>query len=130
MNGQIKYSIDFGNQNNYFSINEETGAITLVATIPMEPHKTLEFLLFITATDGKNNTSFTYYQSQSIIYLSVLSLNNSHLTSRGHSVPICLSTGGDCCYFRFKTTVHTENIQGHHRRGERPRNDDLEGEPI
>lgn len=52
MNGQIKYSIDFGNQNGYFSIDENTGAITLVKIIPVEAHKNLDFLLFIKATDG------------------------------------------------------------------------------
>ncbi|XP_070684047.1 protein dachsous, partial [Pempheris klunzingeri] len=52
VNGQIKYSIDFGNQNNYFSIDENTGEITLTKIIPLEPHQTLESLLFITARDG------------------------------------------------------------------------------
>ncbi|XP_068583517.1 protocadherin Fat 4 [Cebidichthys violaceus] len=52
VNGQIKYSIDFGNQNDYFSIDEATGAITLTKVIPVERHQTLEFLLFITARDG------------------------------------------------------------------------------
>nr|XP_033478927.1 protocadherin Fat 4 [Epinephelus lanceolatus] len=52
VNGQIKYSIDFGNQNNYFSIDENTGAITLTKVIPVKEHQTLEFLLFITARDG------------------------------------------------------------------------------
>ncbi|XP_074485330.1 protocadherin Fat 4 isoform X2 [Sebastes fasciatus] len=52
VNGQIKYSIDFGNQNEYFSIDENTGAITLPKIIPVERHQTLEFLLFITARDG------------------------------------------------------------------------------
>ncbi|XP_032400608.1 protein dachsous [Etheostoma spectabile] len=52
VNGQIKYSIDFGNQNDYFSIDEDTGAITLMKMIPLEAHQTLEFLLFISARDG------------------------------------------------------------------------------
>ncbi|XP_022623412.1 cadherin EGF LAG seven-pass G-type receptor 2-like, partial [Seriola dumerili] len=52
VNGQIKYSIDFGNQNNYFSIDENTGTITLTNLIPLEALKTLQFLLFITARDG------------------------------------------------------------------------------
>ncbi|XP_040893189.1 protocadherin Fat 4 [Toxotes jaculatrix] len=52
VNGQIKYSIDFGNHNNYFSVDENTGAITLTKTIPLEAHKTLQFLLFISARDG------------------------------------------------------------------------------
>ncbi|XP_028423953.1 protocadherin Fat 4-like [Perca flavescens] len=52
VNGQIKYSIDFGNQNDYFSIDENSGAITLTKMIPLEAHQTLEFLLFIAARDG------------------------------------------------------------------------------
>nr|XP_008302668.1 PREDICTED: protocadherin Fat 4-like [Stegastes partitus] len=52
VNGQIKYSIDFGNQDDYFSIDENTGAISLMKTIPLQAHKTLQFLLFITARDG------------------------------------------------------------------------------
>lgn len=53
VNGQIKYSIDFGNQNNFFSIDENTGAIKLIKVIPLETHQTLDFLLFIKATDGR-----------------------------------------------------------------------------
>ncbi|XP_071359727.1 protocadherin Fat 4 isoform X2 [Trachinotus anak] len=52
VNGQIKYSIGFGNQNDYFSMDENTGAITLTKVIPLEANKPLQFLLFITATDG------------------------------------------------------------------------------
>lgn len=53
-NAEIKYSIDFGNQQNYFSIDEDSGEITLVKVIPLEAHQTQEFLLVITATDGRN----------------------------------------------------------------------------
>ncbi|XP_070771479.1 protocadherin Fat 4 [Enoplosus armatus] len=52
VNGLIKYSIDFGNQNDHFSVDENTGAITLTKMIPLEEHQTLVFLLFITARDG------------------------------------------------------------------------------
>ncbi|XP_044201132.1 protocadherin Fat 4-like [Thunnus albacares] len=52
VNGKIKYSIDFGNQDGYFNIDEDTGEMTLVEKIPMEGYKTLKFLLFITAKDG------------------------------------------------------------------------------
>ncbi|XP_067355536.1 protocadherin Fat 4 isoform X2 [Channa argus] len=52
MNGQIKYSIDFGDKDEYFSIDENTGAITLVKIIPVEPNTPLDFLLFVTARDG------------------------------------------------------------------------------
>ncbi|XP_075871777.1 protocadherin Fat 4-like isoform X1 [Nelusetta ayraudi] len=51
INGQIKYSIDFGNEQDYFSI-DNTGNITLAKTIPVEAHQTEEFLLVVTATDG------------------------------------------------------------------------------
>ncbi|XP_045903065.1 protocadherin Fat 4-like isoform X1 [Micropterus dolomieu] len=51
-NGQIKYSIDFGNNDGYFSIDEDTGNITLAKTIPLVENRILEFPLYITATDG------------------------------------------------------------------------------
>ncbi|XP_050926881.1 protocadherin beta-2 [Lates calcarifer] len=52
VNGQIKYSIDFGNNDGYFSINENTGEISLAKTIPLEENRILEFPLYITARDG------------------------------------------------------------------------------
>ncbi|XP_075905067.1 protocadherin Fat 4-like isoform X2 [Nelusetta ayraudi] len=64
INAQIKYSIDFGNQQRYFSINESTGAITLTEIIPLEAHQTEEFLLFITATDGGDVSRSTLAQVQ------------------------------------------------------------------
>ncbi|KAM3624462.1 uncharacterized protein V6R79_023812 [Siganus canaliculatus] len=51
-NGKVKYSIEYGNDDNYFSIQGDTGAIALAKTIPMEENKTLEFILIIKATDG------------------------------------------------------------------------------
>ncbi|XP_011481165.1 protocadherin Fat 4 isoform X2 [Oryzias latipes] len=51
INGQIKYSIEFGNSEGYFSMDEDTGAITLAKTIPLQENKILEFPLYITATD-------------------------------------------------------------------------------
>lgn len=53
-NGQIKYSIDFESQQDYFSINESTGEISLLKLISPEEHQTEEFLLLVTATDGKS----------------------------------------------------------------------------
>ncbi|KAL3066367.1 hypothetical protein OYC64_016342 [Pagothenia borchgrevinki] len=51
-NGQIKYSIEFGNDDGYFSIDENSGNIALAKTIPLEENVLLEFPLFITARDG------------------------------------------------------------------------------
>lgn len=53
INGQIKYSIEFGNSEGYFSMDEDTGAITLAKTIPLQENKILEFPLYITATDRR-----------------------------------------------------------------------------
>ncbi|CAG5946960.1 unnamed protein product [Menidia menidia] len=52
LNGAIKYSIDFGNGDEYFSIDEDTGDITLAKTIPLVEDTSLEFPLYITARDG------------------------------------------------------------------------------
>ncbi|XP_053332588.1 cadherin-23 [Clarias gariepinus] len=51
-NGEISYFIDFGNDEGYFVINENTGAITLKKTIPLQENKILQFLLYVTARDG------------------------------------------------------------------------------
>ncbi|XP_054866126.1 cadherin-23 [Amphiprion ocellaris] len=51
VNGQVKYSIDFGNNEGYFSINENTGEISLAKTIPLVENKILEFPLYVTARD-------------------------------------------------------------------------------
>ncbi|KAI5625920.1 protocadherin Fat 3-like [Silurus asotus] len=52
LNGQIRYFIEFGNDEGYFSINENTGEITLNKTIPLLENTILQFLLFVTAIDG------------------------------------------------------------------------------
>ncbi|KAK2817525.1 hypothetical protein Q5P01_025716 [Channa striata] len=52
VNGEIRYSIEFGNNGGYFSINEDTGAISLAKLIPLEENKILEFPLYVTARDG------------------------------------------------------------------------------
>ncbi|XP_039671449.1 protocadherin Fat 4 [Perca fluviatilis] len=51
-NGQIKYSIEFGNNDGYFSIEENSGDITLAKIIPLVENKILAFPLYITARDG------------------------------------------------------------------------------
>ncbi|XP_039469766.1 protocadherin Fat 4 [Oreochromis aureus] len=52
VNGQIAYSIDFGNSRGYFTIDENTGEITLAKTIPLQENQILEFPLYVTAKDG------------------------------------------------------------------------------
>ncbi|XP_028253159.1 protocadherin-1-like [Parambassis ranga] len=52
VNGQIKYTIDFGNNERYFSMDENTGEISLAETIPLQENRILEFPLYITARDG------------------------------------------------------------------------------
>lgn len=58
-NGQIRYSIDFGNKAGYFSIGEENGEITLAKLIPLQENKILEFPLYVTARDSRSSTVFS-----------------------------------------------------------------------
>lgn len=53
-NGQIKYSIDFGNDDGFFLIDEDTGEVKLAKLIPLEANIIQEFLLYITARDGRS----------------------------------------------------------------------------
>ncbi len=57
------YSIDFGNNNGYFSIEENSGKITLNKIIPLEENVILEFSLQITARDGTFKQYFSQYFS-------------------------------------------------------------------
>eukprot|EP00063_Salmo_salar_P053106 XP_014027941.1 PREDICTED: protocadherin Fat 4-like [Salmo salar] len=52
VNGQVKYSIEFGNLEGYFSIDENTGEIKLEQNIPLEENKVLQFPLYVAARDG------------------------------------------------------------------------------
>ncbi|XP_029987441.1 protein dachsous [Sphaeramia orbicularis] len=52
MNGQITYTIEFGNEDGYFFLHPETGEITLAKIIPLVENSILEFPLYVTATDG------------------------------------------------------------------------------
>lgn len=52
-NGHIKYNIDFGNSEGYFTIEEDTGKIKLAKQIPLQENKILEFPLYVTASDGR-----------------------------------------------------------------------------
>ncbi|XP_036950739.1 cadherin-23-like isoform X6 [Acanthopagrus latus] len=61
-NGQITYSIDFGNSDGYFSIEDKTGKITLAKEIPLVQNRILEFPLYITATDGGTTSRSTAAQ--------------------------------------------------------------------
>ncbi|KAM6941222.1 protocadherin Fat 4 [Lycodopsis pacificus] len=51
-NGQIKYSIDFGNNDGFFSIEENSGDVTLAKIIPLLQNQISQFPLYITARDG------------------------------------------------------------------------------
>uniref|UniRef100_A0A4W5MPG5 Cadherin domain-containing protein n=2 Tax=Hucho hucho TaxID=62062 RepID=A0A4W5MPG5_9TELE len=51
-NGQVKYSIEFGNLEGYFSIDENTGEIKLEKNIPLEENTVLQFPLYVAARDG------------------------------------------------------------------------------
>lgn len=52
-NGEISYSIEFGNEDGFFGISENDGTITLVKTIPLVDNRILQFSLYVTAKDGK-----------------------------------------------------------------------------
>lgn len=52
-NGEISYSIEFGNERGHFEINENDGEITLINKIDLVENKILEFALYVTAKDGK-----------------------------------------------------------------------------
>ncbi|XP_017289255.1 cadherin-23 [Kryptolebias marmoratus] len=52
VNAKVKYSIDFGNNEGYFSLDEDTGEISLVKIIRLEENRVLEFPLYIIARDG------------------------------------------------------------------------------
>ncbi|KAL1006109.1 hypothetical protein UPYG_G00067980 [Umbra pygmaea] len=51
VNGQVKYSIEFGNLERYFNIDENTGEIKLEKIIPLEENQVLQFSLYVTAKD-------------------------------------------------------------------------------
>ncbi|KAF4118311.1 hypothetical protein G5714_000362 [Onychostoma macrolepis] len=51
-NGEISYSIEFGNEKGHFEMNENNGEITLVKEIDLVANKILEFALYVTAKDG------------------------------------------------------------------------------
>ncbi|XP_016396188.1 protocadherin Fat 4 [Sinocyclocheilus rhinocerous] len=51
-NGEIHYSIEFGNEKGHFEINENNGEIKLVKEIDLVDNTILEFALYVTAKDG------------------------------------------------------------------------------
>ncbi|XP_047434008.1 protein dachsous-like [Mugil cephalus] len=62
VNGEITYSIDAGNNEGYFSVDENTGVISLVKLIPLVENKILEFSLYVTASDGGTTSRSTTVQ--------------------------------------------------------------------
>ncbi|XP_067260893.1 cadherin-related family member 1-like [Chanodichthys erythropterus] len=54
---EISYSIEFGNEEGYFGINENDGEITLVQTIPLVENRILQFSLYVTAKDGDGRST-------------------------------------------------------------------------
>ncbi|KAG5855648.1 hypothetical protein ANANG_G00051340 [Anguilla anguilla] len=61
-NGKVTYAIDGGNQEGYFSINEDTGLIQLKKLVVFEENKSLQFFLFVTARDGGQISRFSSTQ--------------------------------------------------------------------
>ncbi|XP_061078966.1 protocadherin Fat 4-like [Conger conger] len=61
-NGRVSYAIEGGNQDEYFSINAETGQITLMKEVVFQENEYLQFLLFVTASDGGEVTRFSSTQ--------------------------------------------------------------------
>ncbi|TSK18033.1 Protocadherin Fat 4 [Bagarius yarrelli] len=51
-NGEIRYFIDFGNEEGYFNINENTGEIFINKTVPLLENQILQFFLYVIARDG------------------------------------------------------------------------------
>ncbi|XP_073699386.1 protocadherin Fat 4 [Garra rufa] len=51
-NAEISYSIEFGNDDGFFAIDETDGEITLVKNIPLVQNEIIEFALYVTAKDG------------------------------------------------------------------------------
>jgi len=52
-NGKIKYSLDFGNDDGFFSVEETSGNVTLVKLVPLQENQISRFPLYVTARDGK-----------------------------------------------------------------------------
>lgn len=61
-NGRVKYSIEFGNKDGHFSMDEDTGELTLAKTIPLVENVVREFSLYVAARDGKceDNSHFSW----------------------------------------------------------------------
>ncbi|CAN9493180.1 unnamed protein product [Ophioblennius macclurei] len=51
VNGEIRYSIDFGNDDGHFSVDASTGQISLAKLIDLDINRILEFPLYVSATD-------------------------------------------------------------------------------
>ncbi|KAI4888420.1 hypothetical protein NFI96_021809 [Prochilodus magdalenae] len=71
-NGEISYSIGFGNDQAYFDIHKDTGVITLVKLIAFEENKVLRFALYVLAKDGGTVSRSSY------VLVEVEAPGNSH----------------------------------------------------
>lgn len=127
-NGQIKYSIDFGNQQGYFAMNESTGDITLVKLVPLEAHQTEEFILVITATDGRSLQSPAANKYINLTLCWVSKKGISYFIFRRCYATFLFSSSSDQCCRRYKATVHSGHLPRNHRRGKRSGNSHCEGE--
>lgn len=58
-NGLVKYNIDFGNSEGYFTIDQDSGNIKLAKQIPLPENKILEFPLYVTASDSRESLTFS-----------------------------------------------------------------------
>lgn len=58
-NGLVKYNIDFGNSEGYFTIDQDSGNIKLAKQIPLLENKILEFPLYVTASDSRESLTFS-----------------------------------------------------------------------
>ena len=74
-NGEITYSLDFGNKDGYFSINDKSGEITLKKIIPPMMDTILEFSLFIRARDGTSKFTISNHYDTAIL-LNLLKANS------------------------------------------------------
>lgn len=117
INGQIKYSIEFGNSEGYFSMDEDTGAITLAKTIPLQENKILEFPLYITATDRRFQWQFLSLPLLLKIHYRLHSREAKwkidrffFLSYRGHCTSYLSSSGVDSCSWKLQSSVFTKSV--------------------
>lgn len=115
-NAEISYSIEFGNDDGFFTINENDGAITLDKTIPLVDNRILQFSLYVTAKDGK--LSFNgdipgcgYFP----VDLKTTALPFHTFRRRYKQIDFC--NGGCQGTRRFSSSVPSEDLPGESRGG-------------